>query len=302
MRLIALAQQGSLSSQGMAPLPSISVLEATRHARLPPPRMGGFPSGVGVGADGGGGGGGGEKFPSASSAAAPAVSSPFAVAATASPSSVFSSTFQAPPPTAVGPGSEVSMGNNNAVWGTAADEPITESAQQRSLPAREAVALAPATPASEDDDFGEFAGCEEEPQQHPTPPTDQSQDDDFGEFSGAPGDAPATAVASPASLAAERSASPVATNAPRTAEPSASGAAAAGGDAWMMGDGGGGGGGWVGSPVGDGKGAWGGAGGGNLDDLIKTNVQAASAGPVHLSDMVSEEPSYRSVVYCCANG
>ncbi|CAM9283808.1 unnamed protein product [Ectocarpus sp. 4 AP-2014] len=290
MRLIALAQQGSLSSQGMAPLPSISALEATRHARLPLPRMGGFPSGFGVGADGVVGGGGNEKLPSVSSAAAPAVSSPSAVAATASPSSVFSNTFQAPPPTAVGPGSEVSMGNNNAVCGTAADEPRTESGQQRPLPAHEAVASAPATPASEDDDFGEFAGCLEEPQQHPTPPTDQSQDDDFGEFSGAPGDAPATAVASPASLATERAASPVATNALRTAEPSASGAAAAGGDAWMMGGGGGGGGGSVWSTVDSGKGAGGGIGGGNLDDLIKTNVQEAGAGPVHLSDMQMTTP------------
>ncbi|CAM9135099.1 unnamed protein product [Ectocarpus sp. 6 AP-2014] len=288
MRLIALAQQGSLPSQGMAPFPSISALEATRHARLPPPRMGGFPSGVGVGADVGGGGS--DKMPPASSAAAPAVLSPFAVAATASPPSVFSNTFQAPPPTAVGPGSEVSMGNNNnAVWGTAGDEPKTESAQQRSLPSHEAVASAPTTPDGEDDDFGEFAGCQEEPQQQPTPPpTDQSQDDDFGEFSGAPGgDAPATAVASPASLAAERGASPVATNAPRTAEPSASGAAAAGGDAWMMG---GGGGGSVGSTVDSGKGAGGEAGGGNLDDLIKTNVQEASAGPLHLSDMTPTPP------------
>ncbi|CAN0551358.1 unnamed protein product, partial [Ectocarpus sp. 8 AP-2014] len=107
--------------------------------------------------------------------------SPFAVAATASPSSVFSNIFQTPPPTAVGPGSEVSMGNNsNAVWGTAGDEPRKESAQQRSLPSHEAVASAPTTPDSEDVDFGEFAGCQEEPQQHPTPPpTDQSQDDDF---------------------------------------------------------------------------------------------------------------------------
>ncbi|CAM9767888.1 unnamed protein product [Ectocarpus sp. 13 AM-2016] len=290
MRLIALAQQGSLSSQGIAPLPSISTLEATRHARLPLPRMGGFQSGFDVGADGVVVGGGSDKLPSASSAAAPAVSSPFAVAATASPSSVFSNTFQAPPPTAVGPGSEVSMGNNNAVWGTAADEPRAESGQQRPLPAHEAVASAPATPASEDDDFGEFAGCQEEPQQHPTPPTDQSQDDDFGEFSGAPGDAPATAVASPASLAVERGASLGTTNAPRTAEPSASGAAAAGGDAWMMGGGGSGGGGSVGSTVDSGKGAGGGIRGGNLDNLIKTNVQEAGAGPVHLSDMMTTPP------------
>ncbi|CAN0334292.1 unnamed protein product [Ectocarpus sp. 12 AP-2014] len=286
LRLIALAQQGSLSSQGMAPLPSISALEATRHARLPLPRMGGFPSGFDVGADGVGGGGGSDKLPSASSAAAPAVSSPFAVAAAASPSSVFSNAFQAPPPTAVGPESEVGMGNNNAVWGIAADEPRTESGQQRPLPAHEAVASAPATPASEDDDFGEFTGCQEKPQQHPTPPTDQSQDDDFGEFSGAPDDAPATAVASPASLAAERGASPVATNALRTAEPSASGAAAAGGGTWMMG---GGGGGSVGSTVDSGKGAGGGIGG-HLDDLINTNVQDAGAGPVHLSDMQMTTP------------
>ncbi|CAB1113045.1 unnamed protein product [Ectocarpus sp. CCAP 1310/34] len=280
---------GSLSSQGTAPLPSISALEATRHARLPLPRMGGFPSGFGVGADGIVGGGGSDRLPSASSAAAPAVLSPFAVAAVASPSSVFSNTFQAPPPTAVGPGSEVSMGTINAVWGTAADEPRTESGQQRPLPAHEAVASAPATSASEDDDFGEFAGCQEEPQ-HPTPPTDQSQDDDFGEFSGAPGDAPATAVASPGFLAAERGASPVATNAPRTAEPFASGAAAAGGDAWMMGGGRGGRGGSVGSTVDSVKGAGGGIGGGNLDDLIKTNVQEAGAGPVHLSDMMTTPP------------
>ncbi|CAN0564475.1 unnamed protein product, partial [Ectocarpus sp. 12 AP-2014] len=249
--------------------------------------MGGFPSGFDVGADGVDVGGGSDKLPSASSAAAPAVSSPFAVAAAASPSSVFSNTFQAPPPTAVGPESEVSMGNNNAVWGTAADEPRTESGQQRPLPAHEAVASAPATPASEDDDFGEFAGCQEEPQLHPTPPTDQSQDDDFGEFSGAPDDAPATVIASPASLAAERGASPVTTNAPRTAELSASGAAAAGGDAWMMG---GGGGGSMGSTVDSGKGAGGGIGGGNLDNLIKANVQEAGAGPVHLSDMMTTPP------------
>ncbi|CAM9819354.1 unnamed protein product [Ectocarpus fasciculatus] len=304
MRLIALAQQGSLSSQGVAPLPSISALEATRHAPLPLPRMGGFPSsGVGVGAHGGvggDGGGGGDSLPSAS-AAAPAVSSPLTAAATASPSSMFNSTFQAPPTaTAVGTGNEVRMGNN-AAWGTAAaaaDEPRTESAaQQRPLPTHGVVApSAPTTPGGEDDDFGEFAGCQEEPQQHPTPPTDQSHDDDdFGEFSGAPGDdAPATAVASPASLAAERGASPGAIEAPRPLEPSASGAAAAaaaaaGGDAWMMGNGGGGG--WVGSPVDNGKDAGGGTGGGgSLDDLIKTNVQAASAGPEHLSDMVTTPP------------
>lgn len=295
MRLIALAQQGSLSSQGMPPPPSISALEATRHARLPLPRMGGFPSGGGVGGADGGGGGGGDKSPSVS-AAATAISSPLSVAATASPSSVFGITVQATP-TAVGTGNGVRMGNN-AVWGTTADEPRTESAQQRTLPTHQVVASAPTTPASEDDDFGEFAGCQEEPQQHPTPPTDQSQDDDFGEFSGAPGDAPSTAVASPAPLAAERGASPLAINAPRPAEPSASGAAAAGGDAWMMRDGGGGG--FMGSLVDNGKGTEGGAGGGSLDDLIKTNVQAASAGPVHLPDMVSSELSYRSVVYCCA--
>lgn len=155
----------------------------------------------------------------------------------------------------------------------------------------------------EEEDFGDFAGAQGGvgAERDPPPPQPSVEDDDdgFGDFSSAPSGGEAEAAASAATLPAASAATIISGGAegksPKSTVPadpwfgsaaapavSGGGAGGSGGvgvgddDAWMMGSGEG----RVTAPAGGGRSKDG------LDSLIKSNLQAATSGPVHLADMV----------------
>lgn len=157
----------------------------------------------------------------------------------------------------------------------------------------------------EEEDFGDFAGAQEGVSAERGPPPRQQSieddDDGFGDFSSAPSGGEAAVTASAATLAAAGAATansgcaegkspgltvpvdpwfgPAAAPAPAVSGGGGDGSGGTGvGDdeAWMKG----GSEGRVASPAGGGRSKDG------LDSLIKSNLQAATSGPIHLADMV----------------
>eukprot|EP00752_Nemacystus_decipiens_P006305 g5685.t1 len=321
MRLISITQQqGRGPPSSSPPAPSLSALEATRFASLPVPRMEGFPPPSPASAVRGDGSGGTHGVPSVP----PATTTTVAAGAPAPPSSMTSPTapsldvFPAMPVVGGGGEGPGRAGGVAAVGSAAASiaqggvefpPPSLSAGPAGSPPASRSEIAQPqpqlfgtatvALPATaggaatavvgvgpavanddreeedeeEDDDFGDFAGAQEMAQPSAPPPTDEDEGDDFGEFAGAATSVPAAAAASTA--------------------PGAGGEAATGGDsggggsgddvAWMRED----------------DDSWGASNapgglvagkGGGLDDLIKSNLHATTAGPLHLADMQSTPP------------
>lgn len=167
---------------------------------------------------------------------------------------------------------------SSARGGVAFPAPSSLSAGPTGSPPRTGIAQPAAVvaePASandeEDDDFGDFAGAQEGAQPPAAPATGDDEGDDFGDFAGAPASVAAAAATSAMTAAVTAAASGAGSVAAATGGDS-------GGDdmAWMMEDGA------LSSPSGRGTGK-----GAGLDDLIKSNLNATAAGPVHLADMVS---------------
>lgn len=259
MRLIAIAQhqQGQGPPPSSPPVPSVSALEATRLAPLPLPRMEGcFPQPTGGDGGSGSGGSGGLSSVPAAAAGPATTGAPALHAAATSATLPALGNFPAMP--------IVGVGGGEAAAAAVGVEQASANSKDK-----------------EEDDFGDFTGAQEEAQPPPAPPTDDDDEgDDFGDFS----EAPASVAAAAAAVT--------------TAAPGAGGATATGGDstsgddiAWMMEDGDKNGGAFIGP---DGMEAE--KGGGGLDDLIKSNLQATTAGPVHLAAMVSAGRPYYSYI------